>query len=55
MHYEVEQAGAAASRPRRRHPRRAGRWHVVNVFNADAVPIPLTFDTIWTCSRRVEG
>ena len=47
MHYEVEQAGLGRepgpdvgvhARPR--------PWHVVNVFNADAVPMPLRFDTL---------
>ena len=46
-HYEVEQAGAGQE-----HEPDVGthaepeRWHVVNVFNADAVPMPLTFDTL---------
>ena len=47
MHYEIEQAG-----PGDEHPPDVGtraepeRWHVVNVFNADAVPMPLRFDTL---------
>ena len=46
MHYEIEQAG-----PGHEHGPDVGtyaepeRWHVVNVFNADAVPMPLRFDT----------
>jgi hypothetical protein len=47
MRYEVEQAGAGDE-----HEPDVGthaepeRWHVVNVFNADAVPMPLRFDTL---------
>ena len=43
MHYEVEQAGAG-----REHGPDADpiRWHVVNALNADAVPMPLRFDTL---------
>ena len=47
MHYEIEQAGAGHE-----HGPDVGthagpeRWHVVNVFNADAVPMPLRFDTL---------
>ena len=47
MHYEIEQAGLG-----REHGPDVGthaepeRWHVVRVFNADAVPMPLTFDTV---------
>src|SRR4051795_8749563 len=47
MHDEIEQAG-----PGREHSPDGGthaepeRWHVVNIFNADAVPMPLTFDTL---------
>src|SRR4051795_9680715 len=47
MHDEIEQAG-----PGREHSPDGGthaepeRWHVVNVFNADAVPMPLRFDTL---------
>jgi len=47
IHYEIEQAGTGEGRRpdvgTRAEP--AG-WHVVNVFNADAVPMPLTFDTL---------
>jgi hypothetical protein len=35
MHYEVEQAGTDD-----------GRWRVVDVFDAEVVPTPLTFDTV---------
>ena len=47
MHYEVEQAGAGGEH----HPdvgthAEPERWHVVNAFNADAVPMPLRFDTL---------
>ena len=35
MRYEVEQVGTDD-----------GRWHVVDVFDADAVPLPLRFDTL---------
>ena len=47
MHYEIEQAGLG-----REHGPDVGthaepaRWHVVNVLNADAVPMPLRFDTL---------
>jgi hypothetical protein len=47
MRYEIEQAGLG-----REHGPDVGthaepeRWHVVNVFNADAVPMPLRFDTL---------
>ena len=47
MHYEIEQAG-----PGHEHGPDVGthaepeRWHVVKVFNADAVPMPLRFDTL---------
>ena len=47
MHYEVEQAGLGHE-----HGLDVGtyadpaRWHVVKVFNADAVPMPLRFDTL---------
>ncbi len=47
MHYEVEQAGLG------REPgpvvgthTEPERWHVVNVFNADSVPMPLTFEAL---------
>ena len=39
-------AGGARARPRRGTHAEPERWHVVNVFNADAVPMPLTFDTL---------
>ena len=47
MHYEVEQAGTGGEH----HPdigthAEPERWHVVNVFDTDVVPTPLTFDTI---------
>ena len=49
MHYEIEQAGpgrepgpgvgvGAHARPR--------RWHKVNDFDADPVPMPLTFEAL---------
>jgi hypothetical protein len=47
MHDEIEQAG-----PGREHSPDGGthaepeRWHVVNVLNADDVPMPLRFDTL---------
>ena len=41
MHYEVERAS-----PDVETNAEPERWHVVRVFNADAVPMPLTFDTI---------
>src|SRR4051794_29169091 len=47
MHYEIEQAGLG-----REHGPDVGthaepeRWHTVAVFNADAVPMPLGFDTL---------
>jgi hypothetical protein len=47
MHYEVEQADAANEhRPDvGTHAEPAG-WHVVRALNADAVPMPLRFDTL---------
>jgi hypothetical protein len=46
-HYEIEQAGAGQEHnPDVGTHAEPERWHVVNVFNADAVPMPLTFDTI---------
>ena len=47
MHYEVEQAGPGQGH----HPdvgtyAEPERWHVVEVFNADAVPMPLRCDTL---------
>src|SRR5690242_17780602 len=47
MHYEIEQAG-----PGHEHGPEVGshaepdRWHVVDVFDADAVQMPLRFDTL---------
>ena len=47
MHYEIEQAGAGDEhRPAVGTRAEPERWHVVRVFNADAVPMPLTFDTL---------
>jgi hypothetical protein len=47
MHYEIEQAGAGdGHRPDVGTHAEPVRWHVVNVFNADAVPMPLRFDTL---------
>ena len=47
MHYEVEQAGAGdGHRPDVGTHAEPERWHVVKVFNADAVPMPLRFDTL---------
>ena len=47
MRYEVEQAGAGEEhRPAVGTHTEPERWHVVRVFNADAVPMPLTFDTL---------
>ena len=47
MHYEVEQAGAGEEhRPAVGTHTEPEHWHVVRVFNADAVPMPLTFDTL---------
>ena len=45
MHYEIEQAGDE-HRPDVGTHAEPERWHVVNVFNADAVPMPLRFDTL---------
>ena len=47
MHYEIEQAGDGQEhRPDvGTHAEPVG-WHVVNVFDSDVVPTPLTFDTI---------
>jgi hypothetical protein len=59
MHYEIEQAGSGHE-----HGPEVGthagpeRWHVVNVLNADAVPMPLRFDTLeqaWTYVARTPG
>jgi hypothetical protein len=47
MHYEIEQAGLDHE-----HAPDVGthaepeHWHVVNLLNADAVPMPLRFDTL---------
>ena len=47
MHYEVEQAGTGQDHTPDvgTHAEPAG-WHVVNVFDADAVPAPLTFEAL---------
>ena len=41
MHYEVEQASPDVGT--NAEPE---RWHVVSVFDSDAVPMPLRFDTL---------
>jgi hypothetical protein len=41
MHHEVEQAS-----PDVETNAEPERWHVVSVFDSDAGPTPLTFDTI---------
>jgi hypothetical protein len=47
MHYEIEQAGAGQEHgPDVGTHAEPERWHVVKVFNADAVPMPLRFDTL---------
>jgi hypothetical protein len=47
MHYEIEQAGAGDEhRPDVGTHAEPERWHAVNIFDADVVPTPLTFDTI---------
>jgi hypothetical protein len=47
MHYEIEQAGAGEEhRPDVGTHAEPELWHVVRVFNADAVPMPLRFDTL---------
>ena len=47
MRYEIEQAGAGdGHRPDVDTHAEPVRWHVVRVFNADAVPMPLRFDTL---------
>jgi hypothetical protein len=47
MRYEVEQAGAGnLHRPAVGTHAEPEHWHVVKVFNADAVPMPLRFDTL---------
>ena len=46
MHYEIEQAGLGHKPgPDVGTHAEPERWHVVNVFNADSVPMPLRFDT----------
>ena len=47
MHYEIEQAGLGREHGPNvdTHAEPAG-WHVVNVLNADAAPMPLRFDTL---------
>ena len=43
MRYEIEQAGAGHEHgPDVGTHAEPARWHVVNVLNADAVPMPLT-------------
>ena len=47
MHYEIEQAGLGREhRPDVGTHAEPERWHVVNVLNADAVPMPLRLDTL---------
>jgi hypothetical protein len=47
MHYEVEQAGAGGEhRPDVGTHAEPERWHVVKVFNADTMPMPLRFDSL---------
>ena len=47
MRYEIEQAGTGHEHgPDVGTHAEPERWHVVNVFNADAVPMPLTFDAL---------
>ena len=47
MHYEIEQAGPGHEhRPDVGTHAEPARWHAVNVFDAEVVPTPLTFDTI---------
>ena len=46
-HYEIEQAGAGDEHgPDIGTHAEPERWHVVRVFNADAVPMTLRFDTL---------
>ena len=46
-HYEIEQTGAGREPgPDVGTHAEPEHWHVVNVFNADAVPMPLRFDTL---------
>ena len=52
MHYEVEQAGLGDEhRPDVGTHAEPELWHVVRVFNADAVPMPLRFDTLEQASN----
>ena len=47
MHYEIEQAGLGHEYgPEVGTHAEPEHWHVVNVLNADAVPMPLRFDTL---------
>src|SRR3954449_5415569 len=47
MHYKIEQAGSGHERrPDVGTHAEPERWHMVNVFNADAVPMPLRFDAL---------
>src|SRR3954451_14494965 len=47
MHHEIEQAGLGHEhRPDVGTHAEPARWHVVNILDADAVPIPLWFDTL---------
>ena len=59
MHYEIEQAGAGDEHgPDVGTHAEPERWHVVNVLNADATPMPLRFDTLEQAldyARRTPG
>jgi hypothetical protein len=47
MHYQIEQAGLGHEPgPDVGTHAEPGRWHPVKIFNADAVPMPLRFDTL---------
>jgi hypothetical protein len=47
MHYEIEQAGSGHEHgPEAGTHAEPAQWHVVNVLAADAVPMPLRFDTL---------
>ena len=47
MHYEIEQAGLGHEHgPDVGTHAEPERWHVVDVFDADAIPTPLRFDTL---------
>jgi hypothetical protein len=47
MHYEIEQAGDGSEhRPDIGTHAEPPRWHVVNVLDGEAGPMPLTFDTL---------